>query len=483
MKMSSPATQKPHAVCMPCPGLGHLNPMLKFAKLLHSSHGFHITFVLTELVYNSIFLNSSSIPSSLHGLSDFQFVSIQDGLSIPDNDHQAPDVSSIILSIQHKLLDPLRILLSKLNQLSSKVPPVTCIISDACMSFTLDVAAEIGVPDVFFCASGACAYMTNLHLDQLIHRGLVPLKSGSDLRNGYLDTKIDWIPGMKNLRLRDISTCIRTTDISDIKLNFCMSEARRAREASAIIINTFDDLEQSIVDSMRALKLPPIYTIGPLTPLNDQRLNLSQWQEDEHCVDWLNGRVSNSVMYVNYGSGVALSKDQLVEFAWGIANSGHEFLWVIRPDLVHGYGYQSASALPQEFMYEIKERGRLISWCEQEKVLKHPSIGVFLTHCGWNSTMESISNGVPMLCWPCCADQQMNCRYVCHEWGIGMEIESDVKREEVERLIREVMEGEKGKDMKKKALELKELAERAAKPGGSSFENFNGVVMEVLLQR
>ncbi|KAM0936938.1 putative 7-deoxyloganetin glucosyltransferase [Dioscorea sansibarensis] len=477
--MSSPTTLKPHAVCMPCIGLGHLNPMLKLAKLLHSSHGFHITFVLTELVNK----NGHNTASSLHSLPDFQFITIQDGLNATTGpDHHVPDVSSIIFSIQHKLLDPLRVLLAKLNHFSSNVPPVTCVISDACMSFTLDVAAEIGVPDVFFCCSGACAYMSNLHLDQLIDSGLVPLKSGNDLSNGYLETEVDCIPGMKSLRLKDFSTCIRTTDISDIVLNFCMNEARRARESSAIIINTFDSLEQSTLDAMRELKLPPIYTIGPLTLLNDQRLSLSQWEEDERCVEWLNGRVSRSVMYVNFGSGVVLSKDQLVEFAWGLANSEHEFLWVIRPNLVHGSStHDSAAALPQEFMDEIKERGRVTSWCAQEKVIKHPSIGVFLTHCGWNSIMESISNGVPMLCWPCFADQQMNCRYVCHEWGVGMEIENDVKREKVERLIRDVMEGDKGKEMKKKMVEFKELAERAVKPGGSSFENFNKVVMDVLL--
>lgn len=309
------------------------------------------------------------------------------------------------------------------------------------------------------------------------------ITGGNDLSNGYLETEVDCIPGMKRLRLKDFSTCIRTTDIGDIVLNFCMSEARRARESSAIILNTFDSLEQSTLDAMRELKLPPIYTVGPLTLLNDQRLSLREWEEDEDCVEWLNGRVSRSVMYVNFGSGVVLSKDQLVEFAWGLANSEHEFLWVIRPNLVHGYGYHdSAAALPQEFMDEIKERGRVSSWCAQEKVLKHSSIRVFLTHCGWNSIMESISNGVPMLCWPCFADQQMNCKYVCHEWGVGMEIENDVKREKVERLIREVMDGDIGKEMKKKVVEFKELAERAVKPGGSSFENFNKVVMDVLLQ-
>ncbi|KAF7803731.1 7-deoxyloganetin glucosyltransferase-like [Senna tora] len=101
----------------------------------------------------------------------------------------------------------------------------------------------------------------------------------------------------------------------------------------------------------------------------------------------------------------------------------------------------------------LKNRGFISSWCEQEKVLNHPSIGGFLTHCGWNSMTESLCAGVPMACWPFFADQQPNCRYACREWGIGIEIENDVKREEVEKLVIELMEGEKGKQMRERVLE------------------------------
>ncbi|KAK4284230.1 hypothetical protein QN277_001089 [Acacia crassicarpa] len=173
-----------------------------------------------------------------------------------------------------------------------------------------------------------------------------------------------------------------------------------------------------------------------------------------------------------------MTNEQLIEFAWGLANSNQTFLWVIRPDLVRG----DNAVLPAEFVEETKNRRRLYSRCPQEQVLAHPVIGGFLTHSGWNSTMESMCKGVPIVCWPFFAEQQTNCRFSCKKWGIGLEIDSDVKREGVERLVRELMEGEKGKEMKKEALKWKKMAKEAASEGaGSSFRNLETVVQQVLL--
>ena len=131
-----------------------------------------------------------------------------------------------------------------------------------------------------------------------------------------------------------------------------------------------------------------------------------------------------------------------------------------------------SSVLPSEFLEETKDRGLLASWCPQEQVLNHPSIGGFLTHSGWNSTFESISNGVPMLCWPFFADQQTNCWLCCNRWGIALEIDNDVKRNEVSKLVIELMHGEKGKEMRKNAIEWKNKAHEACVfPSGSSMAN------------
>ncbi|KAI6687795.1 hypothetical protein NL676_024623 [Syzygium grande] len=274
-------TRKPHAVCIPCPAQGHISPMLNLAKLLHH-RGFHVTFVNTE--YNHRRLLRSRGPSALDGLPSFQFRTIPDGLPPSDAD-VTQDVPALCQSTRKYCLPYFRDLLKRLNEESatSGSPPVSCVVSDGVMSFTLDAAEAIGVPEVLFWTTSACGFMGYVQYRSLIDKGLIPLKDASYLTNG--------------------------------------------------------------------------------------------------------------------------------------------------PDLVVG----DTAILPPEFSAATRERSLLASWCPQERVLSHPAVGGFLTHSGWNSTIESIVAGVPVVCWPFFAEQQTNCRYSLEEWGIGMEIDGDVKRDEVER--------------------------------------------------
>ncbi|CAL5385966.1 unnamed protein product [Camellia sinensis] len=280
----------------------------------------------------------------------------------------------------------------------------------------------------------------------------------SYLTNGYLDTVIDWIPGMNVIRLKDLPSFIRTTEPSDIMIDFILDVAHNAHKASAIIFNTVDALEHDVLEGLSTM-LPPIYTLSPLQSLLNQipqnhlnTIGSSLWKEQHDCLPWLDSKEPNSVVYVNFGSITVMTLQQLIEFAWGLVNCKKKFLWVIRPNLVVG----DSAILPLDFVNETKERGLLASWCPQEQVLNHPSVRGFLTHCGWNSTLESICSGVPMLCWLffCTATDKLLA--LLQRVGIGMEINSDVKRKEVESLITELMGGgEKGKEMKRKVMEWK----------------------------
>ncbi|XXG70721.1 hypothetical protein AAC387_Pa07g0135 [Persea americana] len=289
---------------------------------------------------------------------------------------------------------------------------------------------------------------------------------------------------MKDIRLKDMPTFLRTTDPNDPMVNFVIQQGQRAFKASAVIINTFHDLEHEVLNAMASM-LPHIYSIGslsllvnklPISGLNAIGSNL--WKEERECLEWLDTKEPKSVLYVNFGSITVMSAQQMSEFAWGLANSNHNFLWAVRPDLVRG----ESAMLPEEFANITKERGLLVSWCPQEEVLLHPSVGGFLTHCGWNSTLESICAGVPVICWPFFADQQTNCRFACATWSIGLEIESDGKRQRIEGLVRELVEGEKGEEMRQRALEWKESAENAVEEGvGSSCMNLEKLINNVLL--
>ncbi|MQM09189.1 hypothetical protein Taro_042057 [Colocasia esculenta] len=477
-------SEKPHAVCVPYPAQGHINPMMKLAKLLHA-RGFHITFVNTE--YNHRRLLNSRGPTALDGLPDFRFHTIPDGLPPSDPADGTQHIPSLCKSTMNTCLPHFRDLLARLNEVQGEVPPVSCIVSDGIMSFTLDAAEELGVPEVLFWTTSACGFMAYIHYKDVVDKGLLPLQDAeAQLRNEYLDTPVDWIRGMPGLRFRDLPSFIRASTPDNLfMVKFGIRETQRASRASAIILNTYEELERPVLDALASILSPPIYPIGPL-PLLSQKLppkslvaNIGSnlWKEDRSCLGWLQGRRPGSVVYVNFGSITVMSNQQLVEFAWGLAGSGQDFLWIIRPDLVLG----DSAVLPKEFLEETSGRGLLASWCPQEAVLAHTAVGGFLTHSGWNSTLESICGGQPMLCWPFFAEQQTNCRYACAEWGIGMEIDSNVRREELGALIRDLISGTKGKEMRKKALAWKESAENAVKQGGYSAMNLDKLVEEVLL--
>lgn len=304
-----------------------------------------------------------------------------------------------------------------------------------------------------------------------------------NLCDGYLETEVDWIPAMRGARLKDLPTFFRTTNSSDTMFNYNKDTVNNAMKAKGIILNTFQELEAEVLDAIR-IKYPHLYPIGPLSMLHKkfsisknnnqlESIDFNLWKEDVKCMKWLDERDKGSVVYVNFGSLVIMNAKQLREFAWGLSNSKYNFLWIIRPNLVDCGGEVITN---DEYLKEIEHRGLILEWC-----LSHSSIGGYLSHCGWNSTLESICEGVPMACWPFFAEQQTNCFYACNRWGIGMEIDSDsdVSREQVEGLVKELMGGEKGKEMKKKCVEWKHKVEVATSLGGSSYNNFQSLVLQL----
>ncbi|KAK7412150.1 hypothetical protein VNO78_03599 [Psophocarpus tetragonolobus] len=486
--MGSIAEGKPHAVLTPYPLQGHINPLFKLAKLLHL-RGFHITFVHTE--YNYKRLLKSKGPNALDGLPDFRFETIPDGLPPLEDDADgdvSQDIPSLCDSIRNNFLQPFRDLLARLNHSATAAlnPPVTCLISDCCMTFPIQAAHELGLPILLLSPLSAAAFWSFMHYRTLSDKGIIPLKDETCLTNGYLETKVDCIPGLQKFRLKDLTDFIRTTDPNDFMVQYFTEVSERIPRASAIVFNNFDELERDAMDALYSSSmLPSLYTIGPFPLLLNQSpqnhllsLHSNLWKEDTGCLDWLESKECRSVVYVNFGSITVMSAEQLLEFAWGLANSKKPFLWIIRPDLVIG----GSVILSSEFVNETRDRSLIASWCPQEEVLNHRSIGVFLTHCGWNSTIESICGGVPMLCWPFFADQPTNCRYICNEWEIGIEVDSNAKREEVEKLVNELMVGEKGNKMRKKAMEFKKKAEEVTSPRGSSYINLDTLIQDMLLK-
>ncbi|KAI7755726.1 hypothetical protein M8C21_003167 [Ambrosia artemisiifolia] len=470
--------KKPHVVCIPLPSQSHVKAMLKLAKLLHHK-GLQITFVNTEFVHQ--LLLESGGPHSLDGSPGFHFETIPDGVPRSSKDSITTTRLLLLQSVETNLLAPFIDLVTKLPN------PPTCIISDGFMSaFTIDAAQNLGIPVMMYWTFAACAIMGFYQINSLIEKGLAPLKDESYLTNGYLDTVIEWVPGMEDICLKDFPMTW-TTDANDKQLVFSKEAPQRSVKVPHHIFHTFDELETSTIKALSSI-YSRVYTIGPLQLLLDQiprekmqsesssTHGYSLWKEEPECFQWLQSKEQNSVIYVNFGTTTEMSLNDVRELGWGLANSNHYFLWIIRSNLVEG----ESAVLPPEFEEHINKRGFIASWCSQEKVLNHPSVGGFLTHCGWGSTIESLSAGVPMICWPFAWDQKTNRRSICKDWGVGVEMGNEVKRDEVSRLVQELM-GERGHIMRNKAKEWKEKARVATSPNGSSSLNVDNIVKEIMM--
>ncbi|CAI0422344.1 unnamed protein product [Linum tenue] len=460
-------TTKPHAVLVPFPAQGHLSPFLQLAKLLHS-RGFHITYVNNEFNHNRLLQSKGE--DFVNGLPDFKFVSFPDGLP-PSDEDATQSLDGLSSAARKTMLGPFRELVAKLNA-SPDSPPVSCIIPDGFMCFGLKAAEELGILGVPFWTASACGFKSYFHYVELIEKGLIPHKK----------TPIDWMPGLREMRLYDLPYSTRTTSPDEILLNCLRDETQECVRAAAIIMNTFHDFEQEVLDAIKAIN-PNVYCIGPLNllearvPAHDtsRDLTVSLWKEDPRCFEWLDKQKPGSVVYVNYGSIAKMSEGQFREFAWGLATCGHPFIWVVRTDVMRA----NAAVLTEDYYKEIEDRALIVTWCQQEQVLAHEGVGLFFTHAGWNSTLETVIAGKPVICWPFIAEQSTNSRYLCKVWDVGVEASHHVTRGEIVELIKEMLESERGKERHNKALEWKEKAVAAAQVGGSSYKDFDRLIAEV----
>ncbi|KNA09068.1 hypothetical protein SOVF_156980 [Spinacia oleracea] len=255
-------------------------------------------------------------------------------------------------------------------------------------------------------------------------------------------------------------------------------------EKPIILVNTFEALEVHALNSIERLNLIPV---GPLLPSpalggkdpSDKSLggDLFHQYEGADYMEWLNSQEKNSsVIYVSFGSISVLPKPQMEELAKALIQTHRPFLWVIREKASHEVENHNDELSSME---ELKQQGLVVPWCSQVEVLSHPSVGCFMTHCGWNSTLESITTGVPMVAFPQWADQMMNGKMVEDVWKTGVRVKVSeeegglVKSEEIKRCLEEVMESEEMRDNAKK---WREFAVEAANEGGSSDINLKAFI-------
>lgn len=210
------------------------------------------------------------------------------------------------------------------------------------------------------------------------------------------------------------------------------------KNADFILHNTVQELEPHTLSALNQNQ--PTYAIGPInfsTDFNAPNTMLSQVD----CTNWLASRPPASVLYVSFGSVAQTNREVIHEMARGLLLSEVSFIWAIRPRVVSSDGDDDARVLPVGFENDVGDRGLVVPWCNQLAVLSSPAVGGFLTHCGWNSILESIWCGVPMICYPIVYDQPTNRKVVVDDWKIGINLcdGGSVNREEVGEKVKKMM--------------------------------------------
>jgi hypothetical protein len=264
-----------------------------------------------------------------------------------------------------------------------------------------------------------------------------------------------------------------------------------------MLINTFEDLEASHLRHLRSLTGKPIWSIGPANPPTSagkaSRGKMADISEDE-LVRWLDSQRPSSVVYVSFGSQTFLSEQQTVALSRGLEASGQPFIWAIKvsPKLETTMVDTTAADagvqayLSYGFEDRMKNKGLgLIIWgrAPQLLILSHPSIGAFMTHCGWNSTLESITLGVPMITWPLFGDQHFNSKQVAEQFVTGFQFcehqDGIPEEERLKEVVKLVLTEDEGKEMRRRAEKLKEMASTAVGDGGSSKANLRAFPCEM----
>ncbi|KAL6221449.1 hypothetical protein ACLB2K_009200 [Fragaria x ananassa] len=479
--------QQSHVLVFPFPVQGHMNPMAQFAKRLVSK-GLKVT-VVTIISATHRF---QAAPEQLSSLG-FDVEPISDGSEFvhrPESIDETTErfrrvvkktLADLITRIQNKSKSKKKNGTSAphnddhdADDARSSHPELKFLVYHSGMPWALDIARQHGIDGAPFFTSCAAYVAIYQHFLQ----GALKIPSENDRSTTTLS-----LPSMPPLCFDDLPSFLRDFDSYPAFLQLSLSQYSNIGTLKWLFICTFHKLEEEVLEWMRNQEWP-VRTIGPTVPSmfldkqlkDDKEYGLSMFKPNvELCMEWLDSRETSSVVYASFGSLASLKKDQIEELAWGLRDMNYNFMWAVRES--------EMEKLPSNFLEETSEKGLVVSWCPQIQVLAHKAVRCFVTHCGWNSVLEALSCGVPMVTLPHWSDQATNAKFVADVWKLGVRVKTNEKgiaiKEEITKCIQQVMEEEKGMEMIKASLRWKELAKEAVNVGGSSDKNIEEFVAEI----
>ncbi|XP_022741501.1 UDP-glycosyltransferase 84B2-like [Durio zibethinus] len=443
---------------------GHMNPMLKLAKVLVSK-GVDVTLATNDVARKHMLDSkiSTKFTSNSPGRLNLEF--FPDGLS-HDFDRDK-DTGTFIASL--KANGP-RNLSNIIADLKAKGIEFSCLITSPFIPWVPGVAAEHGIPCCVLWIQSSTVFSIYYHF--IKRPGLF---SNLENPNGNVE-----LPGIPMIKVEDLPTFMLPFSPAHFRL-WVAEFVSVLDKIQWVLGNSVHELEEEIVNSLASVK--PIYPIGPLVSpflLGKEETvegSVDMWSAADSCIEWLNKQPTSSVIYISFGSIIVTSEQQIQSIATALKNINRPFLWVVKASEAR------KDEFPDGFFEETKEKGLVVSWCPQEKVLMNQAVACFVTHCGWNSALETVVAGVPVVAYPEWTDQPTNAKLLVDVFKIGVRMrnceDETLSVEEVERCIMEVIDGPRAEEMKKRALELKEAAKKALEDAGSSNQNIDKFISEI----
>ncbi|XP_059449148.1 UDP-glycosyltransferase 90A1-like [Corylus avellana] len=459
---SNSETQAHHVVLFPFMSKGHTIPILHLAHLL-LRRGHAVTVFTT--VANRPFIDHSIAHTSA-SVVDLPFPqNVAD--DIPAGIESTDKLPS--MSLFYSFANCTKHMQPAFERAIETLPRVNFIVSDWFLWWTLESASKFNIPR--FVYHGMSYYSAAVNWAVFPNRLLFGPESDDEL------ITVDPFPWVKVTR-NDFEQQFREPEPKGLDFEFFMNAAMAQMNSYGVIFNSFHELEPFFVDYWNRECSPKAWSVGPLC--------LAERPKESHSkpswVQWLDKKreQGSSVLYVAFGSQADISPAQLKEIAIGLEASKVNFLWVTR---------KTESEVLEGFEERVKDWGIVVrEWVDQREILMHECVQGFLSHCGWNSVLESICAGVPILAWPMLAEQHLNARMVAEEIKVGLRVETVdgsvrgfVKWEGLQKMVRELMEGEMGKEARKKGNELAVMAKKAVDDGGSSCRTIDLLIHETCI--
>ena len=457
-------------IFIPMPFIGHLVSTIEFAKSLIDRDD-RLLITILSMKFPFIPTADAYTRSVTASQPRIQLIDLPQVDPPPSDLWSSPEnnlcvyIENYVPTVKNTVTD---IVSSNSNSGSSRV--VGLVLDLFCVSM-IDVGRELSLPSYLFLTSGA---------------GLLGLMLCLPSRHEQIGTEFSeldpdlLIPGIVN----PVPSGVLPSPLFNKDGGYTASVklARRFRDTKGIMVNTFRDLEPYALDSFSDGKTPTVYAVGPVLDLKGQpNPDLDEAQRD-NIMKWLDDQPPLSVVFLCFGSMGSFGADQVKEIALGLEGSGHRFLWALRSPTSMPF---ADDVLPEGFLDRIKGKGMICNgWAPQMEVLAHKAIGGFVSHCGWNSILESLWHGVPIVTWPIYAEQQLNAFRMVRELGLAVEMRLDYRNggdlvlaDDIERAVRGVMDGN---EVRKKVKEMGEMARKAVMDGGSSFISIGQLIEDMI---